>query len=318
MIFADDNVSIICGSAPKPPATRQELVARYPGVQFGSPLRNVYIAPAVHIEPGATISTTCSISITGQSWIGPQVVIEGGEINYSKCTGNTKITGGTLNHCREVQNADITGGSLNHCTVENGTVTGGSLNHTRLSDGARVTGGALNHCIVSNGATVSNGTRNHETIDGIHASSNNARAPASITIGGNAVVHFGNITTSNSSHPAPSIVSSTAITSPSSVRHSLPSPMNIDFNEEYDTDPPDHLLDNAISFGLIHEAVMTPNGDTYDRRDIERCINSSGICPITRQKLELDDLRLNRALQQQIDAWKAQHRIVAPVEMSVY
>lgn len=79
--------------------------------------------------------------------------------------------------------------------------------------------------------------------------------------------------------------------------------------ELFDAAPPDHLLDNHITCGLIHEAVSTPNGDTFDRPVIERIIRDRGRCPITREPLRLGDLRPNRALQARIDEWKAEHRI---------
>ena len=80
-------------------------------------------------------------------------------------------------------------------------------------------------------------------------------------------------------------------------------------DDNFDAEPPEHLVDNLISFALINEAVITPNGDTYDRLIIERHIRERFNCPVTRDSLEISDLRPNRALQLQIDEWKKQHRI---------
>ena len=46
---------------------------------------------------------------------------------------------------------------------------------------------------------------------------------------------------------------------------------------------------------------MTPNGDIYDRKTIEREIKLQKKCPVTREPLSLQDLRPNRAVQVQID-----------------
>lgn len=68
-------------------------------------------------------------------------------------------------------------------------------------------------------------------------------------------------------------------------------------NENFDREPPEHLIDNLISFELINEAVMMPNGVTYDRKCIQAQIQQQGQCPVTRQPLSQKDLGPNRVLQ---------------------
>lgn len=92
---------------------------------------------------------------------------------------------------------------------------------------------------------------------------------------------------------------------PSSRAH-LPPPTNINEDEKLDAELPEDLVDGVISHDLINEAATTPNGDVYDRRIIEQEISRS---KKTRKSLSVQGLRPNRALQAQIDKWKAEHRI---------
>ncbi|KAM0703844.1 hypothetical protein Q7P35_009030 [Cladosporium inversicolor] len=49
--------------------------------------------------------------------------------------------------------------------------------------------------------------------------------------------------------------------------------------------PPKYLIDQIITQDLIHQAVITPSGHTYDRKAIEEWIDIDGTCPITGEPL---------------------------------
>lgn len=56
-----------------------------------------------------------------------------------------------------------------------------------------------------------------------------------------------------------------------------------------------------ISFEIMTDPVITPNGDTYQREFIERWIREKGNCPITRNPITLNQLIPNKALKQYIE-----------------
>jgi hypothetical protein len=85
-------------------------------------------------------------------------------------------------------------------------------------------------------------------------------------------------------------------------------PSNVNREEKFDADPPDDLTD-PVTYGLIHNAFFTPNGDTYDYDVIKQIITNDHRCPITRERLKISDLTPNRALQRKIEEWKELHRI---------
>lgn len=97
--------------------------------------------------------------------------------------------------------------------------------------------------------------------------------------------------------------------SPPTARPPLPLAPFVKEDEIFDADPPEELVDSIISQDLIHQAVFTPNGDSYDRKVIGEWIAEKSTCPVTRLPLKLKDLTPNRRLQQQIDAWKTAHRV---------
>lgn len=87
---------------------------------------------------------------------------------------------------------------------------------------------------------------------------------------------------------------------------------------EYDVQPPEELIDRILTLKLINQAVITPNGDTYDREGIEKWISQiSPTCPVTRLPLTINDLRPNREFQRRVDAWKEKHRITEQKVASV-
>lgn len=57
-----------------------------------------------------------------------------------------------------------------------------------------------------------------------------------------------------------------------------------------------------ISNEMMKDPVMTPNGDSYDRVNIEEWIRSKGTDPLTREPLALTQLIPNRALKRAIEA----------------
>lgn len=313
--------------------TRQELTSRYPGVRFHGSAPAARISPAVRIEAGASITLSSDLRITGNSKIGAGAIIEGGtiysstingsvsggDINHSTISSGSSISGGTVNHSTVRGHTNVTSGCINHCVLQSATVTGGILNHSQVRDNACISGGTLNHCVVNNDTTFSRGLRQHETIrdsntrDSIDSEPNawdylgtnqvtrlSHGGFSNITIGGNSSVLFGDIITSPAHFSPPT----------ESLRLHLPPPMEIS-NDTYNEDPPEQLIDHLISYDLIHEAVMTPNGDTFDRRVIEKHINAYGLCPVKREPLGAFDLRPNRALQAQITEWKATHAVQA-------
>jgi WD40 repeat protein len=94
-----------------------------------------------------------------------------------------------------------------------------------------------------------------------------------------------------------------------SAKSSIPPLMTIDRDEEFDSEPPNNFVD-PISHCLIHEAVVAPNGITYDRRTIEEWIQVAQTCPLTGKPLAVTDLIPNRTFQEVIDEWKQQHKML--------
>eukprot|EP00941_MAST-03F_sp_MAST-3F-sp1_P002962 g2962.t1 len=64
---------------------------------------------------------------------------------------------------------------------------------------------------------------------------------------------------------------------------------------------PDHLC-CPISFELMDDPVIDPNGDSYERANILAWIEKAGTSPITGKPLKKEDLRPNRALKQVIES----------------
>lgn len=59
---------------------------------------------------------------------------------------------------------------------------------------------------------------------------------------------------------------------------------------------PDYLID-GITFEIMHDPVMTPSGSSFDRIGIVKYVEKSGVDPITRAPLAVQDLRPNYALK---------------------
>lgn len=66
---------------------------------------------------------------------------------------------------------------------------------------------------------------------------------------------------------------------------------------------PDYLC-GKISFEIMRDPVITPSGITYDRKDIEEHLQRVGhFDPVTRQKLQANDLIPNLAISEVIDTF---------------
>ncbi|KAJ5599311.1 hypothetical protein N7450_000378 [Penicillium hetheringtonii] len=59
---------------------------------------------------------------------------------------------------------------------------------------------------------------------------------------------------------------------------------------------PDYLID-GITFEVMHDPVMTPSGSSFDRIGITKYVEKSGVDPITRVAMTVNDLRPNYALK---------------------
>ncbi|KAL8830544.1 MAG: hypothetical protein Q9191_001367 [Dirinaria sp. TL-2023a] len=60
---------------------------------------------------------------------------------------------------------------------------------------------------------------------------------------------------------------------------------------------PDYLIDN-ISFTVMHDPVITKNGHSYDRSTVLDHLRRSKTDPLTREPLQIQDLRPNLALKE--------------------
>ncbi|XP_063697381.1 E3 ubiquitin-protein ligase CHIP [Culicoides brevitarsis] len=70
---------------------------------------------------------------------------------------------------------------------------------------------------------------------------------------------------------------------------------------------PDYLC-GKISFEILQEPVVTPSGITYERKDIEEHLQRVGhFDPVTRVKLQQDQLIPNFAMKEVIDAFLAEN-----------
>lgn len=296
--------------------TKEQLVAWNQHVDFiGEPVDSFIDTNSVQIAAGATIDLRSGITITGNTKIGSSAVISGGTINFSIING--EVSGGNVNHSSVFASSTVSGGYVNYSTIkELDSVSGGSVNHSTIRDGGVVTGGYVNHCIVENGTIVSSGNHNLETVNGRPQPVNQDHL-ATIIIGNNIrISNQARIQSSGSWMEVGGGASIQPFTSRSQAeranmdaKSTLPPAMEVDREEIFTCEPPKSLADNVISFDLIHEAVCTPNGDSYDRPIIEQWIKDHHTCPVTRRQLKLADLIPNRNLQETINIWKEEHRM---------
>ncbi|KAJ5569659.1 uncharacterized protein N7459_009089 [Penicillium hispanicum] len=59
---------------------------------------------------------------------------------------------------------------------------------------------------------------------------------------------------------------------------------------------PDYLID-GITFEIMHDPVVTPSGNSFDRIGIVKYVEQSGVDPLTRVPTTVNDLRPNYALK---------------------
>lgn len=59
---------------------------------------------------------------------------------------------------------------------------------------------------------------------------------------------------------------------------------------------PDYLVD-GITFEIMHDPVTTPSGSSFDRIGIVKYVEKSGVDPLTRTPMTVNDLRPNYALK---------------------
>jgi STIP1 homology and U-box containing protein 1 len=70
-----------------------------------------------------------------------------------------------------------------------------------------------------------------------------------------------------------------------------------DPSEQTTREIPDYLVD-SISFELMHDPVITKNGNSYERATIIEHLKHSETDPLTREHLSIKDLRPNIALRE--------------------
>lgn len=75
---------------------------------------------------------------------------------------------------------------------------------------------------------------------------------------------------------------------------------NADPNTMTKREVPDHLVDD-ISFEIMHDPVVTKNGQSYERATIVEHLKRNPIDPLSRTPLSIHDLRPNLALKKAAD-----------------
>jgi hypothetical protein len=288
------------------PQSSEDLIKKYPGVTFIGK-QCCIDTTQVKIEPGATIDLNGVSSIRGNSHIHTGAVVEGGNITHSKIFG--QVSGGDVNCSTVEHGSHVSQGTVNHSQIH-GFVSGGTVNHSTVngsvSDGmvknstinGTVSGGTVNHSTVD--GTVSGGVYNHTTVNEQGVSTETTtqsftqRQGRYSSINGNLSVVFGRSVGAYNSNAAPQAPPY--------------KPSIVNRNAKFDAEPPEDLVD-PITFELIHNAVITRRGYTFDYDVIQQIIKSKHECPMTRTSLELSDLIPNRNLQRKIEDWKKQHEI---------
>jgi hypothetical protein len=309
------------------PQSIDDLNRKYPGVEFRHINDGFWIdINGVHIAAGPTICLNSGLNIQGQTYISADAVIEGGFINHSTIFG--KVSGGSVRHSKVEREGHVLGGTINHSKIQ-GIVSGGTVNHCKVN--GLVSGGTVNHSTIN--GRVHGGISNHITVrddDVITEATTQLAQPQGpgrfSVIRGD--VHQGAVWRSvirgNVHQEAVrgsgirgdvhqeavwgSVTANTSNVGPNSPKAFTYKPSEVDHTEEFDTDPPQYLKD-PVSWDLIHNAVVTRYGHTFDYHVIEEVIRRDGRCPLTREPLELEDLVKNHIFQVVIEEWKEMHRI---------
>jgi hypothetical protein len=71
--------------------------------------------------------------------------------------------------------------------------------------------------------------------------------------------------------------------------------------------PPDACC-CGIGHYWLSDAVLTPHGFSFSRREIEDWLVQNPICPFTRQPLTTGELIPNRKLQEAVDYYRCNHQ----------
>ena len=122
--------------------SKDELVARFPGVQFYGEPQGAVIGEHVKIEAGAIVELSPNLRLEGHTEIKAGARISGGEIVDSQVGGW------------------VSGGRVFGSLIEAGAlVQGGELASSTLQTGARVYGGGVYRSWLEHGATVSGNSR---------------------------------------------------------------------------------------------------------------------------------------------------------------
>lgn len=96
---------------------------------------------------------------------------------------------------------------------------------------------------------------------------------------------------------APQNFSSVPATTPTSLETS-----------EYDEEIPENYC-CPITQDIMTDPVIIKSGHTFERKNITDWVSGKKTCPITRESINSDDLIIpNRALKNEIDAWKEKHK----------
>jgi hypothetical protein len=320
--------------------TLEEVRLRFPGVRFvGTPCQQWFIDSQASLEPGAVIDISQNLYISSTSLIARDAIITGGQILSSAIFGH--VSGGRIERSIIEEHASVSGGLLHDSVISGrGCVSGGMLRHSTVTDTATVTGGLLNNVRVEDARTVTEGWLNNMTVsDNLsrsrliqnHTDVNNLVRMNESTPENLRISHEGRNrppeSTDSGLNPQrqndPSDAARLQLTNnfrKRLLRHlgnTFPlglklsrRPQLVDSScqterKSEDSDPPEGIVDNIISFDIINKAVCTPNGDTDDESVILRWISEHHTCPVTRRTLKESDLCPNRALQTIIDNRKS-------------
>lgn len=94
---------------------RDELIARYPGVEFRGNANTGQIERSVRIVAGAVIRLSSDLSIEGDSEVGSTAVISGGMIKSSMIHGS--VSGGIINDSTIHGSGSVSGGIINNSDI---------------------------------------------------------------------------------------------------------------------------------------------------------------------------------------------------------
>jgi hypothetical protein len=182
------------------------LKARFPGVQFAGDPAGVTIGDRVQIEPGAHLELMPGLVIDGNSRIGPEATIAGGQIHDSRIDGT--VSGGSVEGCTVGKGATISGGNAERCTLESGArISGGNAEGCTLKAGARISGGNAERMVLEPGARISGGNAEGFTLEagqrisgGSHQGALNEAGGGGATVvvgdlivGGRSAISLGNV-----------------------------------------------------------------------------------------------------------------------------